>query len=214
MTNYHPDVQRAYSSHCADAYVVPDDETAPATGLDGAVSDETGSQAVGDGDAGVCGSCGGPAPYTITLHGRQVPVCLRHLNHWQTPAFNYTCPTVCVEKNHPGYEHEAWLTGSPAPFQPGQSHPDWRQWATDQLAAKDEEIARLAEHYLRATRRTRERTGERDRARDTAAALEAEVARLSEALREVRRQAVGARNPALADFIDRALSDTTGEATR
>jgi hypothetical protein len=32
-----------------------------------------------------CGSCGDPAPYTITLHGEPMSVCLRHLNHWRTP---------------------------------------------------------------------------------------------------------------------------------
>jgi hypothetical protein len=32
-----------------------------------------------------CGSCGGPAPYTITLRGEPMPACLRHLNHWRDP---------------------------------------------------------------------------------------------------------------------------------
>lgn len=32
-----------------------------------------------------CGSCGEPAPYTIVLRGKQVPTCLRHLNHWREP---------------------------------------------------------------------------------------------------------------------------------
>ena len=63
-----------------------------------------------------CGSCGEPSIHRIILHGQRVPVCLRHLNHWRTPAFNYTCPTSCVEQNHPGREHHDWLTGHvPAP---------------------------------------------------------------------------------------------------
>jgi hypothetical protein len=33
-----------------------------------------------------CGSCGAPAPYTITLRGKPMPACLRHLNHWRTPS--------------------------------------------------------------------------------------------------------------------------------
>lgn len=65
-----------------------------------------------------CGSCGATPTYTITLHGRPVPACLRHLNHWRTPAPDYTCPTACVERNHPGREHGDWLTGHvPAPPQ-------------------------------------------------------------------------------------------------
>lgn len=63
-----------------------------------------------------CGSCGATPTYVITLHGMPVPACLRHLNHWRTPAPDYTCPTRCVEVNHPGREHGDWLTGHvPAP---------------------------------------------------------------------------------------------------
>jgi hypothetical protein len=36
-------------------------------------------------DAPVCGSCGEPAPYTITLRGMPMAACLRHLNHWRSP---------------------------------------------------------------------------------------------------------------------------------
>lgn len=49
MTNYHPDVQRAYESHCADGYVVPDDETGPLEATGATESDETRVQAHGDG---------------------------------------------------------------------------------------------------------------------------------------------------------------------
>lgn len=58
-----------------------------------------------------CGSCGEPGLYIITLHGRPVPACLRHLNHWRTPAPDYTCPSACVDLSHPGREHGDWLTG-------------------------------------------------------------------------------------------------------
>lgn len=37
-----------------------------------------------------CGSCGAPAPYTITLRGEPMPACLRHLNHWRSPVTE--CP--------------------------------------------------------------------------------------------------------------------------
>lgn len=33
-----------------------------------------------------CLSCGAPAVHTITLYRHPVRVCLRHLNHWRTPA--------------------------------------------------------------------------------------------------------------------------------
>ena len=33
-----------------------------------------------------CESCGEPAMHTITRQGVPTPVCLRHLNHWHTPA--------------------------------------------------------------------------------------------------------------------------------
>jgi hypothetical protein len=36
---------------------------------------------------GPCGSCGEPAIHTITLRGKPMPVCLRHLNHWRTPDY-------------------------------------------------------------------------------------------------------------------------------
>lgn len=36
-------------------------------------------------DVPACGSCGAPAPYTITLRGEPMPACLRHLNHWRSP---------------------------------------------------------------------------------------------------------------------------------
>ena len=64
----------------------------------------------------VCASCGEPSIHRIILRGQRVPVCLRHLNHWRMPAPDYTCPTACVEQNHPGREHHDWLTGHvPAP---------------------------------------------------------------------------------------------------
>lgn len=34
----------------------------------------------------VCGSCGEPAVHVITLDGKPMPVCLRHLNHCRTPS--------------------------------------------------------------------------------------------------------------------------------
>ena len=62
-----------------------------------------------------CGSCGATPTYLITLRGQAVPACLRHLNVWRTPAPDYTCPTACVEQNHPGREHAAWLTPTSEP---------------------------------------------------------------------------------------------------
>lgn len=63
-----------------------------------------------------CGACGEPSIHRIILYGQRVPVCLRHLNVWVTPGVDYTCPTACVEQNHPGREHHNWLTGHvPAP---------------------------------------------------------------------------------------------------
>lgn len=56
-----------------------------------------------------CGSCGEPGPYTITLDGEPMPACLRHLNVWRTPGPDYTCPSLCVEVNHPGREHGDWI---------------------------------------------------------------------------------------------------------
>ena len=70
-----------------------------------------------------CGSCGEPAPYVITLRGRPVPACLRHLNHWRTPAADYTCPTRCVEQNHPGRGHHEWLDARAL----DAPEPDWRE---------------------------------------------------------------------------------------
>jgi hypothetical protein len=57
-----------------------------------------------------CGSCGEPGITEIKIHGRPMPTCLRHYSHWRTPGPDYTCPTACVESNHPGREHAAWLT--------------------------------------------------------------------------------------------------------
>lgn len=39
-----------------------------------------------------CASCGEPSIHRIILRGEPTPVCLRHLNHWRTPA--PTPPTV------------------------------------------------------------------------------------------------------------------------
>lgn len=61
-----------------------------------------------------CGSCGEPTKHLIRLGNKPMPACLRHTNHWMTPAPDYTCPTACVELNHPGREHLAWLTQDPA----------------------------------------------------------------------------------------------------
>ena len=58
-----------------------------------------------------CGSCGEPTTYASRAHVG-VPACLRHRGHWRTPAADYTCPTECVEQNHPGIEHHEWLTRS------------------------------------------------------------------------------------------------------
>ena len=49
MTNYHPDPQRAYDAHCADGYVVPDDETGPQEATGATESDVPRVQAHGDG---------------------------------------------------------------------------------------------------------------------------------------------------------------------
>lgn len=57
-----------------------------------------------------CGSCGEPTSHRIILRGKYVPACLRHTNHWRTPPADYTCPTRCVDVNHPGREHLAWLS--------------------------------------------------------------------------------------------------------
>lgn len=60
-----------------------------------------------------CGSCGAPTTHRIILRGKPISACLRHTNVWRTPAADYTCPTRCVEVNHPGQEHHAWLTVRP-----------------------------------------------------------------------------------------------------
>lgn len=238
MTNYHPDVQRAYESHCADGYVVPDDETGP--------QEATGA------DRGVWGA------------HMAVPNILETTP--QEPTSGPVRDFPCSEALGDGKAAER---RSDAPFQPGQSHPDWRQWACDQLAAKDEEIARLRSladdyrdvaisqtvnateqqqaKYAAATERDQWRRtaigradglvkagarlyhawDERDRARDTAAALEAEVASLRRE-GEFREQAEARARRAedvllrvranvwdqrLLGIIDDALADTNGEAT-
>ena len=68
-----------------------------------------------------CGSCGKPAEFTITLRGRPMPACLRHLNHWRTPPPDFTCPAACVESNHPGREHSDWLAEYDAPPSGGRT---------------------------------------------------------------------------------------------